>query len=162
MIHPETKKRVVFISSTGGHLNELLQFKPLFPYYQTSIITEDGQATEYLKQVYPGQVHYLRAGSRNQPLTYPLKFLYNALLSLIYVLRLRPQFIVSTGTHTAVVFCYLGKLLGAKIIYIETYANVEKANLTGKLIHPISDLYLVQWESLLKAYPKAKYVGKVY
>lgn len=155
-------KRVVFIASTGGHLNELLQFRPLFNLYDYQIITENGKSTEYLKSVYPGRVHYLQFGSRQHLLSYIFKFSYNACLSLVYVVRFRPQFIVSTGTHTAVVFCYLGKLIGAKIVYIETYANVEKANITGKLIHPISDLYLVQWEALLKEYPKAKYVGKVY
>lgn len=155
-------KRVVFIASTGGHLNELLQFKSLFNVFETTLITENGAATQYLKQTYPNQVHYLLFGSRQHLFTYLFKFMANAFLSLVYVLRFRPQFVVSTGTHTAVVFCYLAKLLGAKIVYIETYANVEKANISGKLIHPIADLYLVQWTSLLKAYPKAKYVGKVY
>jgi len=155
-------KRVVFIASTGGHLNELLQFKSLFELFNTTLITENGEATKYLKKTYPGHVHYLFFGSRQHLFSYIFKFIANALLSLIYVLSFRPQYVVSTGTHTAVVFCYLAKLLGAKVIYIETYANVEKTNISGKLIHPIADLYLVQWESLLKVYPKAKYVGKVY
>jgi beta-1,4-N-acetylglucosaminyltransferase len=82
---------------------------------------------------------------------------------LFYVLKLRPQAVVSTGTHTAVVFAYLAKLLlRSKILYVETYANVKKANVSGKLIHPIADLYLVQWESLLPAYKKAQYVGKLF
>lgn len=156
-------KRVVFIASTGGHLNELLQLKPLFKEVDFTLITENGAATAYLKDSYPGKVFYLQFGSKEHLFSYLFKFTYNAFLSLIYVLRFRPQFVVSTGTHTAVVFCYLAKLLkGAKIVYIETYANVKLANISGKLIHPIADLYLVQWESLLSAYPKAKYVGKLF
>lgn len=155
-------KRVVFIASTGGHLNELLQLKPLFDEVDFTLITENGQSTQYLKEVYPGKVFYLQFGTKDHLLSYFFKFTYNAFLSLYYVLKFRPQHVVSTGTHTAVVFCYLAKLFGSKIIYIETYANVKLANISGKLIHPIADLYLVQWESLLSTYPKSKYVGKLY
>ena len=156
-------KRVTFIASTGGHLNELLQLSPLFNQVDYSIITENGPATAYLTDKYPHNVYFLQFGSREHLFSYLFKFTYNAFLSLVYVLKLRPQSVVSTGTHTAVVYCYLAKLLfRSKIVYIETYANVKLANITGKLIHPIADLYLVQWESLLNAYPKAKYVGKLY
>ena len=156
-------KRVVFIASMGGHLNELLQLSPLFNETDYTIITEKSPSTKYLAEKFDDKVHYLVSGSREHLFVYLFKFTYNALLSLIYVLRFRPQSVVSTGTHTAVVFCYLAKLLlRSKIIYIETYANVKLANISGKMIHPIADLYLVQWESLLPAYKKAQYVGKLY
>lgn len=158
-----SQKRVVFIASMGGHLNELLQLSPIFEKTNYTIITEKSPSTLYLTEKYQDKIHYLVSGSREHLFVYLFKFTYNALLSLIYVLRFRPQSVVSTGTHTAVVFCYLAKiLLGSKIIYIETYANVKLANISGKLIHPIADLYLVQWESLLPVYKKAQYVGKLY
>lgn len=159
----KSKKRVVFIASMGGHLNELLQLAPLFNETDYTLITEKSPSTLYLQEKYPSKVFYLTSGSKEHPFSYLFKFTYNAFLSLIYVLRFRPQSVVSTGTHTAVVFCYLAKfLVRAKILYIETYANVKLANISGKLIHPIADLYLVQWESLLPAYKKAQYVGKLY
>ena len=55
--------------------------------------------------------------------------------------------------------CYLGKIFGSKIIYIETFANINKKTATGRLIYPIADLFLVQWEEMLELYPKAKYRG---
>jgi len=155
-------KRVVFIASTGGHLNELLQLRELFQFYDYQIITEGGPSTSHLKTKYPNHVHYLLFGSKEHLFTYIFKFIVNTFISLIYVLRFRPQFIVSTGTHTAVPFCYIGKLIGSKIIYIETFANVYHGNLAGKLIYPIVDEYLIQWEDLKSVYPKAKYVGKIY
>lgn len=159
----KSKKRVVYIASMGGHLNELLQLKALFDETNFTLITEKSPTTLYLKDKYPHHVFYLVAGSKEHLLSYLFKFSYNALLSLIYVLRFRPQSVVSTGTHTAVVFCYFAKLImRAKILYIETFANVKLANIAGKLIHPIADLYLVQWESLLPVYKKSRYVGKLY
>lgn len=62
--------------------------------------------------------------------------------------------IVTTGTHTAGPMCYLGKIFGSKIIYIETFANKNKKTATGRLIYPIADLFIVQWEEMLKLYPK--------
>jgi UDP-N-acetylglucosamine:LPS N-acetylglucosamine transferase len=155
-------KRVVFIASTGGHLNELLRLKELFEYYDYQIITEDGPSTAHLTEIYPNRVHYLLFGSKEHLISYSFKFLINCFISLIYVIRFRPQYIVSTGTHTAVPFCYLGKLFRSKIIYIETFANVYHGNLAGKLIYPIVDEYLIQWEELKAIYPKAKYIGKIY
>ena len=53
-------------------------------------------------------------------------------------------------------------LFGSKIIYIETFANSETKSLTGRLVYPIADLFIVQWESMLKLYPKAIYGGWIY
>lgn len=155
-------KRVLFVASTGGHLNELLRLNELFQYYDYQIITEGGPSTKHLKDKYPSRVHYLLFGSKEHLFSYIFKFAFNILISLYYAIRFRPQVIVSTGTHTAVPICYIGKLFGAKIIYIETFANVYHGNLAGKLVYPIVDEFLIQWESLHSVYPKAKYVGKIY
>ena len=40
------KKKVLFISSTGGHLSELLQLSPLFEKYDYNIITEKDKTNE--------------------------------------------------------------------------------------------------------------------
>ena len=57
--------------------------------------------------------------------------------------------------------CYLGKIFGSKIIYIETFANRNKKTATGRLIS-IADLFIVQWKEMLKLYPKAVYGGSIY
>ena len=76
--------------------------------------------------------------------------------------KIRPNVIVTTGTHTAGPMCILGKIFGSKIIYIETFANRNKKTATGKLLYPIADLFIVQWEEMLKLYPKAVYGGSIY
>ena len=53
------KKKVLFISSTGGHLDELLQLSPLFEKYDYNIITEKDKTNEYLKQIYGKKIHFL-------------------------------------------------------------------------------------------------------
>lgn len=154
-------KKVLFISSTGGHLDELLQLKKLFSKYNSYIITEKTKSTISLKNEYQN-VNYLVYGTKDHLISYIFKFIYNMIKSLILFIKIRPSVIVTTGTHTAVPMCYIGKIFFRKIIYIETFANSSSKTLTGKLIYPIANVFIVQWESMLKLYPKAIYGGWIY
>ena len=155
-------KRVLFISSTGGHLNELMQLEKLFDKYDYSIITEKDKSTIHLKNKYGSKIHYLLYGTRKNLLKYLFVLPINFFKSIYLFIKIRPKYIVSTGTHTAVPMCYIGKLFGSKIIFIETYANINTKTLSGKLIYPISNLFIVQWEEMLKLYPKAIYGGSIF
>ena len=155
-------KKVLFISSTGGHLNELLQLSSLFEKYDYHIVTEKDKTNAYLEDKYEGRVSYLPYGTRSHFITYIFKYLYLIIKTLFLYIKIRPQVIVTTGTHTAGPMCYLGKLFGSKIIYIETYANINRKTATGRLIYPIADLFIVQWEEMLKIYPKAVYGGQIF
>ncbi|MEG0408204.1 MAG: PssD/Cps14F family polysaccharide biosynthesis glycosyltransferase [Bacilli bacterium] len=155
-------KKVLFIASTGGHLSELLQLKSMFNKYDYNLITELTASTKDLVKKYPGKVNFLVFGTKDHLFTYFFKFIYNSFKSLILYAKIKPEFIVTTGTHTAVPLCYIGKLFGTKIIFIETFANSETKTLSGTFIYPIADLFIVQWESMLKLYPKAQYGGWIY
>lgn len=155
-------KKVLFISSTGGHLSELMQLKPLFKEYDYHIITEKNQATLSLKKEYGKRINFLVYCTRIKFIEYPFKFIYNCFKSLALYIKIRPKYIISTGTHTAVPICYIGKLFGSKIIFIETFANRNTQTLAGRIIYPIADLFIVQWEEMLKLYPKAVYGGAIY
>lgn len=154
-------KRVLFISSTGGHLNELMQLKPLFQYYDTYIVTEKTKSNKDLKNKFKN-VYYLIYGTKLHKFTYIFKFMFNTIKSLILYIKIRPKVIVTTGTHTAVPMCYIGKLFRSKIIFIETFANRNTKTVSGKLVYPIADTFIVQWEEMLNLYPKAIYEGWIY
>lgn len=150
-------KKVMFISSAGGHLTELMQLRSLFNHYDYNLVTEKVKSTLYLKERYQDKVYYLLYGTKDHILVYPFKLLFNTIKSLIIYLKLRPNFIVTTGAHTAGPMCCIGKLFGAKIIFIETFANITKPTITGKYIYKFADLFIIQWEELKKFYPKATY-----
>lgn len=157
-----SKKKVLFISSTGGHLNELQQLSPLFEKYEYHIITEKDDSTIKLKEKYGEKIDYLPYGTRSHIIKYIFTYIYLCLKTIYLYFKVKPQYIVTTGTHTAGPMCYLGKIFGSKIIYIETFANRSRKTVTGKLIYPIADLFIVQWEEMLKLYPKAIYGGAIY
>ena len=158
-----TKKRsVCFIASTGGHLNELLQVKPLFKNYNYNIITEKTKVDDSLKEEYGNRIHFLIYGTKKYPIRYIFKFIANSFISLYYFFRYQPEVIVTTGTHTAVPMCYIAKIFGSKVIFIETFANRTTGTVAGRLVYPIADTFVVQWEELHKVYPKSVCWGWIY
>ncbi len=155
-------KRVIFISSTGGHFNEIMQLEPIFKKYDYHIIVEKDKTNEHLKNKYKNRINYLPYGTRAKLFKYIFIFTYMVLKTIFYYIKYRPHVIVTTGTHTAVPMCYLGHLFGTKVIFIETFANRTKPSLSGRLIYPISDMFIVQWEEMKKFYPKAVDGGSIF
>lgn len=156
------KKNVLFISSTGGHLDELMQLKPMFSKYDYHIITEKTKSNLALKEKYQDKIEFLVYGTKDHILSYPFKLLYNCFKSLYFYLKFHPDYIVTTGTHTAGPMCCIGKILGSKIIYIETFANMSSKTATGRLLYLIADKFIVQWSSMKKLYPKSIDGGWIY
>ena len=153
-------KRVMFISSVGGHLTQLLELKSMFKDYDYVLITEKTEVTKDMKGKY--NMNYLLYGSREYLLSYIFKFSFNVLKSFYLFFKYRPNVIVTTGAHTAVPMCYIGRLFGKKIIFIESYAKRTSPTLSGRLVYPIATTFVVQWETMLEFYPKAKYWGGIY
>jgi hypothetical protein len=156
------QKRVMFISSTGGHFHEMSQLKSMLNKYDYYIVTEKTSDKMYLKDKYPKKVSYLVYGTKDHMKVYPFKLLYNTFKSLFIYLKVRPKVIITTGAHTAGPMCCIGKIFGSKIIYIETFANAHSKTATGRLIYKFADLFIVQWESMLKVYPKATFGGWIF
>lgn len=155
------KKRILFISSMGGHLNELLQLDSIFSKYDYLLVTEENESTKFLKDTYKN-VEYLKYGTKKDLLKYFYIFFSNIVRSFKIIFKFKPQIIITTGTHTAVPSCYIGKLFGAKIIYIETYANITNKTLAGRIIHPIANKFIVQWESMTKLYKNSSNFGGIF
>jgi len=97
-----------------------------------------------------------------QHLRNPLSFIKNFFESLKIFAAEKPDVIITTGSGDALATCYLGKLMGAKLIFIETFARVSEPSFFGTLVHPISDHTIVQWESMRNVYKKSVYGGPLY
>ncbi|MBP1948786.1 PssD/Cps14F family polysaccharide biosynthesis glycosyltransferase [Virgibacillus litoralis] len=153
-------KKVLLISSVGGHLTQLLQLEPLFKNYQYHIVTEKCAITMDLKDKYP--ISLLVYGARNYLFRYIFKFSFNMFKAFFIFLNKRPDVIITTGAHTAVPMCYIAKLFRKKVIFIESFAKTTSPTLSGRLVYPIADLFIVQWETMKKIYPKAVNGGSIY
>ena len=157
------KTKILFISSTGGHLSELLQLSPMFEHCDYRIITENNPSNLTLRDRYDAdRVAFVPYGSKSQPLTYAFHFSANIFKSLYYFHKWQPDVIITTGTHTAVPVCKIAHWRKRKVIWIETIANASTPTMAGRMIYPIADLFIVQWESMLEIYPNAVYGGFIF
>jgi UDP-N-acetylglucosamine:LPS N-acetylglucosamine transferase len=91
----------------------------------------------------------------------PVRAAFMPLRCLAILLRERPETIVSTGAEVAIPFFYLGKLLfRSDLIFVETVSRIRHPSITGRVVYPVADLFLVQWPELCAAYGRrARYVG---
>ena len=58
--------------------------------------------------------------------------------------------------------CVIGKLMGMKIIHVESFTRIRDLSLTGKIVYPFADLFVVQWKQLVQKYPKAVFGGALF
>lgn len=152
----------MFISSSGGHLTQLLQLKPLFKDYDYILVTEKNEVSKALKEEY--NIKFLPYLSRKQKLKYICSFFLSILKSIYYFIKYNPDVIITTGTNSAAAMCCLGKLFKKNVIYIESFAKRKSPTITGKYIYKLGaySTFVIQWETLKTFYPKAKYWGWIY
>ncbi|MFH2040937.1 MAG: UDP-N-acetylglucosamine--LPS N-acetylglucosamine transferase, partial [Acidobacteriota bacterium] len=85
----------------------------------------------------------------------------NSFLALKILRRERPDVIVSTGAAVAVPFFYLAKLFRIKTVFIEVYDRIDKPTLTGRLVYPVADAFVIQWPEQKKAFPRGIQIGQI-
>lgn len=158
-------KTVIFISSTGGHLTELLQLSPLFDKYNSFIMTEKTKNNLSLKDKFDKQLFFMIPGTYTgliNKLKYPFILGMNTIISFFIFLKIKPDCVVTTGSHNAVPMCYIAHAFKKKIIFIETFAAVEQPTKAGKMVYKIADHFVVQWEDMTDFYPKAEFGGWIF
>ena len=111
---------------------------------------EDGRKTYYLKQV------------NRQEKIWIFKMLVNTINSFKIFIKEKPDVVISTGALATVPMCLIAKVFRKKLIFIESFAKITSPTLTGKLLYKFADQFYVQWEDMIKVYPKAIYKGGIY
>lgn len=144
--------KICLICSHGGHLSEMLQLMEAFEGHETFFVTYDSTRTRELER------KYLLRNIGTNPLS-----MVQALFSTFRILRKeKPKVIVSTGAEIAIPAFYLAKLFRIKTIFIESWARVIEPSGTGRMVYPVADVFLVQWQRLLtRCGKKAKYEGAI-
>ncbi|MCI9367505.1 MAG: polysaccharide biosynthesis protein [Oscillospiraceae bacterium] len=150
--------KICFAASSGGHLEELLILRPLMEQYDSFIVTEKTAYTAALDGL---RCRYLLQVNRREWGCLP-RLAVNALRSLVICLMERPDAVVCTGALGTVPLCLLARGLGAKLVFIESYAKVNTPTRTGKLLYRFAHRFYIQWPELREHYPDALYEGGVY
>lgn len=148
--------KICLVGSSGGHLTHLYMLKPLWENKDRFWVTFDKlDANSLLKDEKKYYCHY----PTNRNIKNLIK---NTFLAIKILRKEKPDIIISSGAAVAVPFFYIGKLRRTKNIYIEVFDRIDKSTLTGKLVYPVTDKFIVQWEEMKKVYPKAINLGSIF
>lgn len=148
--------KICLVGSSGGHLTHLYMLKPFWENKKRFWVTFDKEdARSLLEHEQMFFCYY--------PTNRSLKALFiNTKLAWNILKREKPDLIISSGAAVAVPFFYLGKAFGIKTIYIEVFDRINKPTLTGKMVYPIADRFIVEWDEMRKVYPKAINLGSIF
>ncbi|MCM1101496.1 MAG: UDP-N-acetylglucosamine transferase subunit ALG14 [Clostridium sp.] len=148
--------KICLVGSSGGHLTHLYMLKPFWQDRERFWVTFDKEDARSLLR---GE----RVYSCYYPTNRNIKNLIRNTGVAVKVLRKeKPDLLISSGAAVAVPFFYIAKLMRKKLIYIEVFDRVNKPTLTGRLVYPIADKFIVQWEEMKQVYPKAINLGSIF
>lgn len=155
MSNTQKKLLICLAASAGGHLSQLLKLEESWKGYETFSIT----TTEVVGEKLWKYGKFYVVGECNHEHLFQVVLVLTRCMKVI--LRERPNVVISTGAAVGCMVCFLGKLLGAKVVWIDSITNVERISLSGRMVRYIADLFLVQWPELTKKYSNVEYVGTV-
>jgi UDP-N-acetylglucosamine:LPS N-acetylglucosamine transferase len=147
--------KICLAASGGGHLTELLRlsdcWKGLDTFFVTTVplVKDDLQAT--------GNIYVVGECNRQHPILVLKVFL----KCIKIAFKERPEVVISTGAAAGCMICFLAKIFGARIIWIDSITNITRISLSGRMVKQIADLFLVQWPELVVKYNGVEYIGAV-
>lgn len=147
--------RVMLVCSPGGHLLQLLSLEPAYTDLEATWVTLPGADVEHLLA---GRDVLVAHGPTNRSVA---KFLRNLPFAWNAVRARDPDVIVSTGAGLAVPFFLVGRLLGCRLVYVESLTRSETLSVSGRLVYPLAHRFFVQWPQLAHRHRKARYEGSV-
>lgn len=147
--------KILIACSSGGHLTQALALRDWWGQHERCWATfpvEDARSRLSRERVY--EVHYPTV--RNLP-----NLIRNFVLARRVLASERPDIVFSTGAAIALPFFCQARFFGARTVYLEPVDRIFMPGLSGRLVYPFTDEFLVQWESLREAYPGSRVVGIV-
>jgi beta-1,4-N-acetylglucosaminyltransferase len=147
---------LLLVCSTGGHLQQLLALRDAWGGYTRVWVTFDkSDARSLLRDE--------RVVFAHGPTNRSVKNLFRNLVVAWRTLRdVRPQVVLTTGAGVAVPFAWVGRLRGARLVYVESFTRIDEPSLTCRLVAPVADRIYAQWPELVRSVPKAHYAGTVF
>ena len=152
-----TKAKICIPTSSGGHLTHMWLLKPVWSQaadrFWVTFDKEDANSLLEDERVY----HCFFPTNRNIP-----NLIRNSWLAIKVLRKEHPDLIISSGAAVAVPFFLIGKMLGAKCVYIEVFDRVDKPTLTGRILNSVANLFVVQWPEMEAVYKKAVNLGSIF
>ena len=149
-----TRPRVLLVCSHGGHLSQLKVLAPTFADYERKWVTLDHHSVD----VSGDDIEFgYGPTTRNIP-----NLIRNLVMARRVLREFKPDVVVSTGAAIAFPYFLLARLTGIRTVFLEVYDRIDSMTLTGRLVRPITDEFLLQWPEQRELYGVGTVVGPVY
>jgi len=147
--------KICLAASAGGHLSQLRRVASAWSGHETCWIT----TTEVVRASLGanGTVHVVGECNRQ----HPLRVISSFFRCLRAIRCEKPDLVISTGAAAGCMAAILGRMAGARVVWLDSITNVHRLSLSGRLVRPFADLILVQWPGLASKYRDVEYVGAV-
>lgn len=150
------RRRVLLVSSAGGHLAQLLQLRSWWTHHERRWVTFDlPDARSRLEGETLIPAHF--PTTRNV-----INLARNTPLARRVLRDYRPDVVISNGAGVAVPFFVVAALMGIPTVYLEVYDRVGSRTLTGKMVQPVTTRFCVQWPEQQDLYPGSVLTGPLY
>lgn len=177
--------RTMAVLGSGGHTAEMLSLlqtldRSVYSPREYIIATTDHTSAQRIETFEASAPSATDASPQHRLLLLPrsrevgqsyassvLTTLYALVHAVVVVLRSRPSLLLCNGPGTCIPIAAVAigmRWLGIKyctVIYVESICRVESLSLSGKLLLPFADHFLVQWPNLVAKYPKARFIGRL-
>jgi UDP-N-acetylglucosamine:LPS N-acetylglucosamine transferase len=144
--------KILVLSSGGGHWVQLLRLRAAWRGCTVHYATTDAAQRDPLNAKLEAEgerlagFHVFSEANRWQKLR-----LLRQLVELAAVMvRVRPGTIITTGAAPGYFALRLGRLIGAKTVWVDSIANAEELSLSGSRVGRHADLWLTQWADLAR------------
>lgn len=148
--------KICLACSGGGHLRQILLLADLYRNHDHFFVTQATPLAESIRKDH--RVHFvgdIALGLLRKSPSMWWAFLRNLVECFRIYIKEKPDVVLSTGAGAVLNMLWIARLLGSKVIFLETFAHAQTPSLTGRLMAPIVHAHLVQWEHLRKRYPRA-------
>jgi len=146
------KKKVLAISSPGGHWVQLCRLLPVLSKYEVVYACTYEKTAELSSK---DKYYVIGDISRDT-----ISRVFNVIAGLVKILKKeRPTHVFTTGALPGLITILVARLFGSKTIWLDSIANSEKVSLSGTIASYLSNHCFTQWEHL--ANKRIKYIGRV-
>lgn len=137
-------KRVLAVSSGGGHWVELLRLAPAFEAVDVAYVTVQ---RDYGGDVQGRRFYVVNDATRWNKLAVAMM----ALRLLVIMMWERPDVVITTGAAPGYFALRFGRWLGAKTVWLDSIANAGELSMSGRIARRHADLWLTQWSHLAES-----------
>ena len=150
MTNCRSPQKALAVASSGGHWTQLLRVLPAFEGCEVVFVTV---LKSYRSEMPQNRFHFVKDANRWNKLGVILLAVQIAWI----LVRERPDVVVSTGATPGYFALRIGRLFGARTIWIDSITNIEQLSMSGWMVGKHADLWLTQWPHLAK--PEGPYYG---